>query len=97
MPKRSISYLGLKAAIISISHALQAPVLKCIIQGDLILAQFTTLSSIIGHLLKSINIATKAVIKYIKGNAITWGGAVDITSETTCIIVKKNANGKNWL
>ena len=41
IPKRSISNRGIRHAMISISQALQAPLLKIVIQGDFIRAQFT--------------------------------------------------------
>src|SRR5512137_2783006 len=47
IPKRSTSKRGVKAATISISQALQAPELRCRIQGDLILDQRASLLSIL--------------------------------------------------
>src|SRR6266516_883883 len=40
-PKRSMSKRGVSEATVSMSHALQAPELKCMIQGDLRRAQLT--------------------------------------------------------
>src|SRR5512135_3115010 len=47
MPKRSTSKRGVRAATISMSQALQAPELRCRIQGDLILDQRASLFSML--------------------------------------------------
>src|SRR5512137_583679 len=47
IPKRSTSKRGVRAATISMSQALQAPELRCRIQGDLILDQRASLSSML--------------------------------------------------
>src|SRR5512136_12900 len=47
MPKRSTSKRGVRAATISMSQALQAPELRCRIQGDLILDQRASLLSML--------------------------------------------------
>src|SRR5512136_2244954 len=47
IPKRSTSKRGVRAATISMSQALQAPELRCRIQGDLILDQRVSLLSML--------------------------------------------------
>src|SRR5512137_1088474 len=47
IPKRSTSKRGVSAATISMSQALQAPELRCRIQGDLILDQRASLLSML--------------------------------------------------
>jgi hypothetical protein len=42
IPNRSISNLGIRQAITSISQALHAPLLKRVIHGDFTRAQFTS-------------------------------------------------------
>jgi len=56
MPKRSTSYLGVSRATTSMSHPLQAPVLKWSSQGDFALAHLNILAvDVVRSLLAAVN------------------------------------------